>query len=49
MKKTSQVIDSERYRQMLVQDGDRRFRDWHIAFLKYQKDFLKQLEQARQR
>jgi hypothetical protein len=33
-------IDSERYRQMLVRDGERRFQEWHTAFLNYQKDFL---------
>jgi hypothetical protein len=49
MKKTSRAIDSERYRQRLVRDGDRRFKEWHTAFVKYQKTFLKQLEQARQR
>lgn len=49
MKKTSQLINSERYRQRLVRDGDRRFQEWHTAFVNYQKIFLKQLEQARQR
>ena len=42
-------IPSERYRQMLVKDGDRRFQEWHAAFLKHQKEFLKQLQQTRQR
>ncbi|NJL98194.1 MAG: hypothetical protein HC818_03370 [Synechococcaceae cyanobacterium RM1_1_27] len=32
-------IDSERYRQMLVRDGERRFREWHQAFLQYQQQF----------
>jgi hypothetical protein len=49
MKKTPRPTDSERYRQLLVRDGDRRFQEWHTAFVKYQKTFLKQLEQARQR
>lgn len=43
------LIGSEHYRQMLVRDGDRRFYEWHTTFLQYQKQFLRQLEQARQR
>ncbi len=35
----NRYIDSERYRQMLVQDGERRFREWHQAFLRYQQQF----------
>lgn len=42
-------INSERYRQMLVRDGERRFREWHTAFLNYQKQFLRELAQTRQR
>jgi hypothetical protein len=42
-------IDSEHYRQMLVRDGERRFRSWHHAFLRYQQEFLKQQTQTRQR
>ncbi len=42
MAQRKQYINSEHYRQMLVRDGDRRFQEWHNAFLKYQKDFLKQ-------
>lgn len=49
MMQTKKHLDSERYRQMLVKDGDRRFHEWHAAFLKHQKEFLKQLQQARQR
>lgn len=33
-------IPSEEYRQMLVRDGDRRFKEWHDKFLKYQQLFL---------
>lgn len=29
-------IPSEKYRQMLVRDGDRRFQEWHNIFLDYQ-------------
>ncbi len=36
----SKYISSERYRQMLVRDGDRRFHEWHTKFLKYQQEFL---------
>ncbi len=32
-------MNSEQYRQMLVRDGDRRFREWHTAFLAYQQRF----------
>ncbi|MBD2773099.1 hypothetical protein [Iningainema tapete] len=33
-------LDSEHYRQMLVRDGERRFREWHGEFLRYQREFL---------
>jgi hypothetical protein len=33
-------IANERYRQMLVRDGQRRFKEWHDKFLSYQKKFL---------
>jgi len=42
-------IDSEHYRQMLVRDGERRFQEWHSAFLKYQQEFLKDLGKRRDR
>ncbi len=32
-------MNSEQYRQMLVRDGDRRFREWHQSFLDYQQRF----------
>lgn len=32
-------MNSEQYRQMLVRDGERRFREWHTAFLAYQRQF----------
>ena len=35
----SRPTDSERYRQLLVQDGERRFREWHQAFVRYQQQF----------
>ncbi len=34
-------LDSEHYRQMLVRDGEGRFREWHGEFLSYQREFLK--------
>lgn len=40
-------IDSEHYRQMLVRDGDRRFQEWHTAFLKYQKEYQQDLMKRR--
>jgi hypothetical protein len=42
-------VGSEQYRQMLVRDGERRFQEWHAAFLKYQRKFLKDLSQRRDR
>ena len=42
-------IDSEHYRQMLVKDGERRYREWHTAFLRYQQKFLQEMAQTRQR
>lgn len=36
-------IPSEEYRQMLVRDGERRFREWHSSFLKYQKAYLQEM------
>jgi hypothetical protein len=44
---TTKYIDSETYRQMLVRDGERRFREWHTAFLNYQKEFLRDTRQSR--
>ncbi|MEN9240798.1 MAG: hypothetical protein Q6K55_00750 [Thermostichus sp. DG02_3_bins_51] len=40
-------LNSEQYRQMLVRDGERRFREWHTAFLNHQKQFLQEIEQLR--
>jgi len=39
----AQYISSEHYRQMLVRDGERRFREWHTQFLNYQKKFLAEM------
>lgn len=46
---TKPYIDSEHYRQMLVKDGERRFHEWHSAFLHHQKQFLQEIAQMRQR
>lgn len=40
-------LNSEQYRQLLVRDGERRFREWHNAFLNYQKQFLREMKQLR--
>lgn len=34
------LLSSEHYRQMLVRDGDRRFREWHGEYLRHQNQFL---------
>jgi len=39
------LLNSEHYRQMLVRDGERRFREWHSEFLRYQGEFLKDQHQ----
>lgn len=49
MNKTKRYIDSEHYRQQLVKDGDRRFQEWHTAFVSYQKRFMQALSKTRQR
>ncbi|MBD2099694.1 hypothetical protein [Leptolyngbya sp. FACHB-261] len=46
-KPTKTYIPSEQYRQMLVQDGERRFREWHTNFLKLQAEFLADQKQRR--
>ncbi len=43
MTKQSQYISSEKYRQMLVRDGERRFQQWHTNYLNYQKKYLQEL------
>jgi cbb3-type cytochrome oxidase cytochrome c subunit len=40
MTAANNYISSEHYRQMLVRDGDRRFREWHNKFLEYQQEFI---------
>ncbi|AFY71765.1 hypothetical protein Pse7367_3530 [Thalassoporum mexicanum PCC 7367] len=35
------TFDSEKYRQMLVKDGQQRFQEWHSQFLQYQDEFLR--------
>ena len=34
------LLSSEHYRQMLVEDGQRRFNEWHGEFLRHQNEFL---------
>lgn len=42
-------IPSEAYRAMLVRDGERRFQEWHQAFLAHQKAYRQEMERRRQR
>lgn len=35
-----ELLSHEHYRQMLVRDGDRRFKEWHTEFLRHQNQFL---------
>ncbi|MEB3356736.1 MAG: hypothetical protein VKK04_08420 [Synechococcales bacterium] len=44
---SSRYVDSEHYRQMLVRDGERRFREWHTAFLLHQRSYRNQMAQNR--
>lgn len=43
MNKKTEYIDSEKYRQILVKDGEKRFQEWHKNFLKYQQQFLQEM------
>ncbi len=47
MSASKPYISSEKYRQMLVRDGDRRFQDWHSSFLNYQREYLEDLNKRR--
>ncbi|UZQ54589.1 hypothetical protein OOK60_00485 [Trichothermofontia sichuanensis B231] len=42
-------LSSEAYRQMLVKDGERRFREWHGDFLRHQQAFRASLAAQRDR
>jgi hypothetical protein len=42
----TKYISSEKYRQMLVKDGDRRFQEWHSRFIAYQKKFLREMAKS---
>ncbi|NMF59448.1 hypothetical protein [Pseudanabaena yagii] len=44
---TSKFIPSEKYRQMLVRDGDRRFQEWHNRFLSYQQAYLEEMNKRK--
>ena len=44
---TSKYILSEKYRQMLVRDGDRRFQEWHNRFLSYQQAYLEDMNKRK--
>ncbi len=43
MSQAKTYISSEKYRQMLVRDGDRRFQEWHTNYLQYQKKYQKEI------
>ena len=47
MSNSKPYISSEKYRQMLVRDGDRRFQDWHNSFLSYQKAYLEDMNKRK--
>ena len=47
MSTSKQYIPSEKYRQMLVRDGDRRFQEWHDRFLNYQQAYLEDMNKRK--
>ena len=47
MSTSKPYIPSEKYRQMLVRDGDRRFQEWHNGFLSYQKAYLEDMNKRK--
>jgi len=49
MSTSKEYVSSEKYRQMLVRDGDRRFQEWHNSFLNYQRAYLEDLNKRRPR
>lgn len=44
---SKRYLSSEAYRAMLVKDGERRFQEWHNAFLAYQKSFQQEMAASR--
>ncbi len=47
MSTSKEYVSSEKYRQMLVRDGDRRFQEWHDSFLSYQKAYQADLNKRK--
>ena len=47
MSTSKPYIPSEKYRQMLVRDGDRRFQEWHNSFLSYQRAYLEDMNKRK--
>ncbi len=47
MTTTKDYIPSEKYRQMLVRDGERRFKEWHNNFLNYQQVFVEDMNKRK--
>lgn len=40
-------ISSEKYRQMLVRDGERRFQEWHNRYLNYRKKYQQEMSEQK--
>ncbi len=47
MSTAKEYVSSEKYRQMLVRDGDRRFQEWHNSFLSYQQAYQADLNKRK--
>jgi hypothetical protein len=47
MSTSKPYISSEKYRQMLVRDGDRRFQEWRNNFLSYQQAYLEDMNKRK--
>lgn len=43
MSDKQQFIPSEKYRQMLVRDGERRFQEWHRNYINHRKKYLQEI------
>ena len=47
MTEKKQFIPSEKYRQMLVRDGERRFQEWHQNYSQYRQKYLQEISEKR--
>ncbi|AFZ50083.1 hypothetical protein [Dactylococcopsis salina] len=43
MSQEKTFIPSEKYRQMLVRDGERRFQEWQTNYINYRKKYLREV------